>query len=100
MVPWANDLRIPLYDFRTRGCNDGLLRDGVNTNQGAESTLSFLLSLLAIVESYAIIDKIQSRKGLSVQQAQVTGKIAGKPTPIKSIAAKSESKKEQVEELT
>jgi hypothetical protein len=95
-----NDLRIPLYDFRTKGCNDGLLHDGVNTNQGAESTLSFLLSLLAIVESYVIIDKIQSRKSLSVQEAEVTGKIAIKPTPIQSIAAKSESKKEQVEELT
>jgi len=95
-----NDLHIPLYDFRTKGCNDGLLRDGVNTNQGAESTLSFLLSLLAIVESYAIIDKIQSRKGLSLQEAEVTGKIASKPAPIKIIAAKSESKKEQVEELT
>jgi len=50
-----NDLRIPLYDFRTKGCNDGLLRDGLNTNQGAESTVSFLLALLGILESDAFL---------------------------------------------
>ncbi|MHC4172956.1 MAG: glycosyltransferase family 4 protein [Planctomycetota bacterium] len=94
-----NDLRIPLYDFRTKGCNDGLLRDGVNTNQGAESTLSFLLSLLAIVESYAIVDKIQARKGLSIKEAKVTGKTTQKPSPIKSIGTKTKPKKDQVEEL-
>ena len=44
-----NDLHIPLYDFRTKGCSDGLMSDGVNPNQGAESTLSFLLSLLTII---------------------------------------------------
>ena len=95
-----NDLHIPLYDFRTKGCNDGLLPDGVNTNQGAESMLSFLLSLLAIVESYAIVDKIQARKGLSLREAKVTGKITQRPSPIKSVAAKTKSKKDQVEELT
>lgn len=46
-----NDLHIPLYDFETKGCSDGLMSDGVNPNQGAESTLSFLLSLLTVIES-------------------------------------------------
>jgi uncharacterized protein YyaL (SSP411 family) len=46
-----NDLHIPLYDFRTKGCSDGLMSDGVNPNQGAESTLSFLLSLLTLIET-------------------------------------------------
>jgi uncharacterized protein YyaL (SSP411 family) len=46
-----NDLHIPLYDFKTKGCSDGLMSDGVNPNQGAESTLSFLLSLLTVTES-------------------------------------------------
>ncbi len=40
-----NDLRLPLYDPTTGGCRDGLQPDGVNQNQGAESTLSFLLAL-------------------------------------------------------
>jgi hypothetical protein len=48
-----NDLHIPLYDFKTKGCGDGLMSDGINPNQGAESTLSFLLSLLTIMESVA-----------------------------------------------
>jgi hypothetical protein len=47
-----NDLSTPLYDFRTKGCFDGLEKSGVNLNQGAESILSFLLALLSIIESY------------------------------------------------
>jgi glycosyltransferase involved in cell wall biosynthesis len=41
-----NDLQIPLYDPTTGGCRDGLHPDRVNENQGAESTLSFLMALL------------------------------------------------------
>jgi hypothetical protein len=41
-----NDLQVPLYDAATGGCKDGLHPDRVNENQGAESTLSFLMALL------------------------------------------------------
>ena len=41
-----NDLHLPLYDPSTGGCRDGLQPDRINQNQGAESTLAFLLSLL------------------------------------------------------
>src|SRR5580700_4012650 len=41
-----NDLQIPLYDSITGGCRDGLHPDRANENQGAESTLSFLMALL------------------------------------------------------
>ena len=41
----ANDLGLDLYDPKTGGCHDGLQEDRVNVNQGAESTLAFLLSL-------------------------------------------------------
>jgi hypothetical protein len=41
-----NDLRVPLYDASTGGCRDGLHPDRINENQGAESTLSFLMALL------------------------------------------------------
>jgi hypothetical protein len=41
-----NDLQLPLYDSVTGGCRDGLHPDRVNENQGAESTLSFLMALL------------------------------------------------------
>ena len=40
-----NDLGIPLYDFSTGGCSDGLHEDRVSENQGAESSLAFHLSL-------------------------------------------------------
>jgi hypothetical protein len=41
-----NQLGLPLYDPRTGGCRDGLHAGSVNQNQGAESTLSFLLALV------------------------------------------------------
>lgn len=43
-----NDLGLPLYDSTTGGCRDGLHPDRVNENQGAESTVSFLHSLLEL----------------------------------------------------
>jgi glycosyltransferase involved in cell wall biosynthesis len=43
-----NDLSLPLYDHSTGGCRDGLQADGVNENQGAESSLSWVMALLAI----------------------------------------------------
>jgi glycosyltransferase involved in cell wall biosynthesis len=39
-----NDLGLPLYDPATGGCRDGLHVDRLNQNQGAESTLAFLLA--------------------------------------------------------
>src|ERR1700688_3665262 len=43
-----NDLQLPLYDSVTGGCRDRLHPDRANGNQGAESTLSFLMALLEI----------------------------------------------------
>ncbi len=40
-----NDLDQPLYNPSSGGCYDGLHFDRVNFNQGAESTLAFLLAL-------------------------------------------------------
>lgn len=45
-----NDLGVSLIDFKSRGCHDGLTASGVNQNQGAESLLSWLLSLLVMHE--------------------------------------------------
>lgn len=41
----GNDLGLSLYDAQTGGCRDGLHLDRTNQNEGAESTLAFLLSL-------------------------------------------------------
>jgi glycosyltransferase involved in cell wall biosynthesis len=40
-----NDLDQPLYNSSSGGCYDGLHFDRINLNQGAESTLAFLLAL-------------------------------------------------------
>ena len=43
-----NDLNLSVYDPTTGGCRDGLHSDHLNENQGAESTLAFLQSLLEL----------------------------------------------------
>jgi hypothetical protein len=57
-----NDHQIQLYDHAGGGCRDGLMRNGVNENQGAESTLSYLCSLLAIY----------NLRGLTVSDNQIS----------------------------
>lgn len=47
-----NDMRMSLYDFETKGCCDGLERYGVNRNQGAESTLAYLISHLTVLQAF------------------------------------------------
>jgi hypothetical protein len=46
----ANRLGVALYDFATCGCRDGMGVTEVNLNQGAESTICFLMSLLTMLE--------------------------------------------------
>jgi hypothetical protein len=46
----ANRLGLPLYDFATGGCHDGMGVAEINQNQGAESTICFLMSLLKMLE--------------------------------------------------
>jgi glycosyltransferase involved in cell wall biosynthesis len=55
-----NDLQVPLYDATTGGCKDGLHPDRMNENQGAESTLSFLMALL----------EMQAAKAANAEQTQ------------------------------
>ncbi len=44
----ANDLGLSLYDPSTGGCADGLHADGINLNQGAESTLAYWISHVTV----------------------------------------------------
>ena len=43
--------RNPLH-AKTGGCRDGLMADGINQNEGAESTLAWLLSLMRLQQLY------------------------------------------------
>ncbi|MCC8423926.1 glycosyltransferase family 4 protein [Mucilaginibacter sp. UR6-11] len=49
-----NTLRAPLYDHETKGCCDGLLPTGINRNQGAESTLAYLISHLTVLQAFEL----------------------------------------------
>ena len=60
-----NDLGLALYDSATGGCRDGLHVDRLSQNQGAESTLAFLLSL---AEMRALQNTITSFKEPSGQR--------------------------------
>ena len=56
-----NDLQVPLYDSVTGGCRDGLHPERANQNEGAESTLSFLMALLemgAVVDSESLSETL------------------------------------------
>lgn len=50
----SNVLHIPVYDYESCGCNDGLEEYGINRNQGAESTISYLLSYLTVLDALKI----------------------------------------------
>lgn len=47
-----NHLKQMVYDEATGGCYDGLGKYSLNFNQGAESTISYLLARLAVAEIY------------------------------------------------
>jgi glycosyltransferase involved in cell wall biosynthesis len=59
-----NDVGLPVYDSSTGGCRDGLHEDRLNENQGAESTLAYLLSLAEmklLEESLAVFPEATAR---------------------------------------
>lgn len=55
-----NDLHLPLYDHTTGGCHDALQPHGVNEDQSAEATLSWLLSLLNLYEHTFDVEQLQT----------------------------------------
>jgi hypothetical protein len=63
-----NDLGLELYARQTGGCRDGLHADRGNENQGAESTLAFLLSLAEM--------RLIQNTATSVQRAAAAAPIA------------------------
>lgn len=52
-----NDIRLTLFDFETNGCCDGLESYGVNRNQGAESSLAYLISYLVVMEAFEAFEQ-------------------------------------------
>jgi glycosyltransferase involved in cell wall biosynthesis len=64
-----NDLNMPLYDPKTGGCRDGLMADGINQNEGAESTLAWLISLMTLQKLSAdeLLKQSSSQSTVSVK---------------------------------
>lgn len=56
-----NSLGLPLVDLRHGGCYDGLQHDGVNRNQGAESTLAFLWTAMRDLEYQGVLSDAGSQ---------------------------------------
>jgi len=67
-----NDLRIPLYDHSTGGCRDGLEAHGANENQGAESSLSWLMALLAVYNHRGLDHVTQEGEGTSKEARETS----------------------------
>lgn len=74
----SNETQTVIYDFVTGGCRDGLHPDGANVNEGAESTLAWLISLLTINDLYRIPSApkpmgIAPGAALETENSRVTG---------------------------
>ena len=76
-----NDLGESLYDHSTGGCRDGLLAEGANQNQGAESTLAWLLSLLAFQSTAVQPTREPKRPAKRSASRRSPGKRARKAAP-------------------
>ena len=73
-----NHLRQIIYNPCTGGCYDGLEENHVNLNQGAESTVSYLLSRLTI-EKYANFEhRIDSKERIETKQKEAINKTVVK----------------------
>ncbi|NLX14193.1 MAG: glycosyltransferase [Phycisphaerales bacterium] len=73
-VEWflgRNDLDVPIYDFASGGCRDGLSPGGPNFNQGAESTLAWLISLLTFLNQVSR-QTLHVKPGGALEQADST----------------------------
>lgn len=66
-----NRLNAALYDPSTGGCRDGLHADRLNENQGAESTLSFLLALTELRAA----DRVELARGLSAHPPRMLAAV-------------------------
>ena len=49
-----NDLRTSLFDSETKGCCDGIESYGINRNQGAESSIAYLISNISVCHEFKI----------------------------------------------
>lgn len=71
-----NDIRLTLYDFETNGCCDGFESYCVNRNQGAESTLAYLISRLTVANvstEFQNVTKLQTKEPIELKKEVTVG---------------------------
>jgi hypothetical protein len=68
-----NDMRMSLYDFETKGCCDGFENYGVNRNQGAESSLAYLISHLTVLHAYEATYHPNVKEPFAIEKLNVNG---------------------------
>ncbi|WP_295129387.1 glycosyltransferase [uncultured Chitinophaga sp.] len=71
-----NSLRVPLYDSETHGCCDGLQQGSINRNQGAESTLAYLISHLAVLKEADVIRQEKPVQTTLISTSVLSSKIS------------------------
>jgi hypothetical protein len=76
-----NSLHLPLYNSETGGCCDGLTPTSVNQNQGAESTLSYIIARQTMDKALAVYAGNHVKNGknlpaLTPQNGYVMAKVA------------------------
>jgi glycosyltransferase involved in cell wall biosynthesis len=88
-----NRLRKPLYDFATGGCSDGLGRETVNDNEGAESTLAFHRAALVLdaagvrASTRGPVDEEPRRRQAAARNTQRTSAVSTLAAPMQRSAA-------------
>ena len=70
-----NDLGISLYNTKSGGCHDALHVDRINQNQGGESTLAFLLSLVEMNIMENSFRSFERLKGIEHHTTIIENKI-------------------------
>lgn len=65
-----NSLCMPVYNSETKGCYDGLHPQGINQNQGAESTLAYLIAHLSVLEAFKV-NPANAPKPVNIKEALV-----------------------------
>ncbi len=70
-----NVLRVSLYDSETHGCCDGISPHGLNRNQGAESTLAYFISHLAVLQSCEAIPRVEKPVKTAIISTSAVSKI-------------------------
>lgn len=80
-----NETRSSLYDYQTGGCCDGLHSDGPNLNQGAESTLAWLVALMTVMD----LNRVRSMDGTAAR-------ALARRNEVRNEVVKQEAEKEPV----